>query len=276
MAVDPRIQEHYASADIVGRIRAALAAVNGADAPITVEALAPIDHFHGRRLAATKEMAERLGPRAGEEILDIGCGIGGPARWIAATFDCRVTGVDLIPEFCAAARELNAITGLADKVRIVEGSATDLPLPDAAFDRAYSQNAVMNIADKPAFYREALRVLRPGGVFALSALCLGPTGAPAYPAPWAETAATSFLVTPEEMRAGLAEAGFEIVSFRDTSAEIMAQQRRHREQLENAPLPPLGVHIVMGARMREAQIVSRRNHEEGRVATIEALMRKPG
>ena len=81
---------------------------------------------------------------------------------------------------------------------MIESSALDLPLPDGGFDRAYSQNVVMNIADKPGFYREALRVLRPGGVLALSNLGAGPAGAPLFPLPWASDAAASFLSTPAE------------------------------------------------------------------------------
>src|SRR5207253_4224437 len=122
----------------------------------------------------------------------------------------QVTGVDLTPEFCAGAEALNAATGIADRVTIIEGSALALPLPDAAFDAAYSQNVIMNIADKPLFYREAFRALRRGGRLALSNLCAGPRGEPHFPVPWATTRDTSFLATPEEMRADLLAAGFAI------------------------------------------------------------------
>ena len=176
-----RVEDHYANPDIVPRILAALRQVNGADARITPDALAPLDHFHGRGVLATREMAAMLQPQAGERILDIGSGIGGPARWIAARFGCHVTGVDLTQAFCDAAVELNAVTGMAEHVRILQGNALALPLPDAAFDRAYSQNVVMNIADKRGMYREALRVLKPGGVLALSNVCAGPNGEPYFP-----------------------------------------------------------------------------------------------
>ena len=62
----------------------ALREVNGPDAPVTPEALAPIDHFHGRGVLATGELVALLKPQPGEHLLDIGSGIGGPARWIAA------------------------------------------------------------------------------------------------------------------------------------------------------------------------------------------------
>jgi ubiquinone/menaquinone biosynthesis C-methylase UbiE len=276
MAIESDVAGHYGSAGIAERILAALKAANGADAPITVEALAVLDHFHGRGIVATQELVELLKPRPGEHILDIGSGIGGPARWFAAKCGVHVTGVDLTAEFCAAAEALNRATGLADRVTIKNGSALALPVTDNAFDRAYSQNVIMNIADKRGFYREAFRALRPGGVLALSNLCLGKGGPVVYPVPWAETAATSFLVPREEMEADLRAVGFAIISFRDTSADIMPAQVRNRERLEREGLAPLGTHLIMGERLLEMQINSSRNLEDGKVATIEALVQKPG
>jgi SAM-dependent methyltransferase len=276
MAIESDVAQHYGNAGIAERILAALRAANGPDAPITVETLSVLDHFHGRGIVATQELVELLAPQPGEHILDIGSGIGGPARWFAAHCGVHVTGIDLTREFCAAAEALNRATGLAERVTIKQGSALALPVPDNAFDRAYSQNVIMNIADKRGFYREAFRALRPDGVLALSNLCLGKGGEIVYPVPWAETAATSFLVPPQEMEAELHAAGFSIVSFRDTSAEILPAQRRNRERLERDGLGTLGTHLIMGARLLEMQINSSRNLEAGLVATIEALVRKPG
>ena len=275
MPVETDVAQHYGSAGIAERILAALREANGPNAPITVDALSILDHFHGRGIVATKELVELLKPQPGEHLLDIGSGIGGPARWFAAKCGVRVTGVDLTPEFCAAAEMLNRATGLADKITIKNGSALALPVPDDTFDRAYSQNVIMNIADKRKFYREAFRALKPGGVLALSNLCLGNGGAVVYPVPWAETPATSFLVPKEEMETDLQAVGFEIAAFRDTSADILPAQRRNRERLEREGLGQLGTHLIMGERLREMQINSSRNLEEGRVATIEALVRKP-
>lgn len=270
-----RVEDHYANPDIVPRILAALRQVNGADTPVTPDALAPLDHFHGRGVLATREMAAMLQPQAGERVLDICSGIGGPARWIAAKFGCHVTGVDLTQAFCDAAVELNAVTGMADRVHILQGNALALPLPDAAFDRAYSQNVVMNIADKPGMYREALRVLKPGGVLALSNICAGPNGPPYFPVPWAATAATSFLSTPDQTRDDLLAAGFEIVQFRETTQSVLADQIKDRQRMETSGLPPLGIHLIVGDRARQYRINSARSLEDGRTATIEALLRKP-
>lgn len=276
-ATDGRVQDHYASEGIAARILAALRAAHGGDegAAVTPDALAPLDHFHGRGPRATEEMAALLDPRPGERVLDIGGGIGGPARWIAARFGCHVTCLDLTPEFCRAAEELNAATGLADRVRVVEGSALDLPFPEGAFDRAYSENVAMNVADKPRFYAEAFRVLRPGGVFAFSHYGAGPGGEPHYPLPWAAGPATSFLAAPEATRAEVLAAGFELVSFRDRTAEVLADLRENRRRLEEHGLPALGLQVLIGERIREFQVNVARSAEEGRLTILEALARKP-
>jgi SAM-dependent methyltransferase len=197
------------------------------------------------------ELVELLGPQAGEHIIDIGGGIGGPARWIASRFGCLVTSLDLTPEFCRAAEELNGATGLSDRVAAVEGSAVDLPFEQASFDRAYSENVVMNIADKRSFYGEAFRVLRSGGLFVFSNYGTGSAGEPYYPAPWAASAEMSFLSTVEGTRSDLLRAGFEIVVYRDKTAEVLPDLRGNRARLETQGLPKLGLHTLMGERIRD-------------------------
>jgi len=270
-----QVEKHYASTRITERVLAGLRNVNGPDVLITPDTLAPIDHFHGKGAIATAELAAVLQPEAGDHVLDIGCGIGGPARWIAAKYSCFVTGVDLTEEFCEAARELNGLCGLTDRVRILHGSALALPAQDGSFDRAYSQAVLMNIADKRGFFREAFRVLRPGGTLALFLAGIGSAGEPYYPLPWARTTAISFLAAPDEVERDLNAAGFEVVYVRDIAATLAAEAADTVKRLEAEGLPPLGEHVVTGVNAKEWRINVMRSVAEGRLSQIEALARKP-
>ena len=162
--------------------------------------------------------------------------------------------MDLTPEFCVAARELNAATGLADRVTILHASALALPMPEDSFDHAYSQGALMNIADKRTVFGEAHRVLRSGGLLALSMAGAGPAGEPRYPLPWATTPDIGFLVTPDEIQADLLAAGFEIEFVLDTAAAVAEARAPVLKRLQIEGLPPLGEHVVTGENAREWRI----------------------
>jgi hypothetical protein len=117
--------------------------------------------------------------------------------------------------------------------------------------------------------------LRSGGRVALSNLCAGPAGEPYFPVPWATTRDTSFLETPEAMRAGLAAAGFEIVAFRDVTAGVVEANRRFRDRPGQGNRPRIALEVLMDGRAPEMQRNSVRTLEEGRGLAVEALARKP-
>lgn len=168
------------------------------------------DDMHVGGRGATAYLFGHMAWRAGMAVLDIGSGLGGPARLAAEQYGVRVTGIDLTPDFCEAAAGLAAEAGLADKVSFHAGSALDMPFADGAFDAAYTIHTAMNIADKAALYREARRVLKPGALFGIYDI-LGASGQELhFPVPWSAGPETSFLVPPEEMEALLREAGFAV------------------------------------------------------------------
>src|SRR5437763_1478076 len=217
VSTECEISAHHSPGNLLARLNAALIDDGIDPEHPTMEALAPYDQFHGRGLEATLEIAELVEAGSADHILDIGSGIGGPARYFASRFDCRVTGIDLTPEFCDVARHLTRLAGLDDRVRFEAGDALAMPFAADAFNGAYSINVAMNIADKAAFYREIHRVLVPGGWLVLAEIAAGDGRPLDYPTPWASTAATSFLATADETRDGLLAAGFDVVQMRDSA-----------------------------------------------------------
>src|SRR5215510_4401229 len=267
------VQDHYAGDDtgrsMASRILAAVRAVYGSDVAITPETLAPLDHFNSRGLAATQQLVVLLDPQAGESLLDIGSGIGGPARWIAMRYGCTVTGVDVTAAFCETARLLNVACAVADRVRILDGTALALPFQDASFDRAYAHGVLTSIADKGGVYREACRVLKPGGRLVLFQQQAGPNGPPVFPVPWAATPAESFLATDADTHRDLTAAGLAVVSLRDATPEYFAALTAVRRKIAVEGPPPLGMHVLIGDRLRHQRLNFYHALRDGRARMVE-------
>ena len=238
MAIETEIAGHYTSGDLMGRLREVLAD-DGADPDRpTITELAPHDQFHGRGLDATEELAAGLSVTASHHILDVGSGIGGPARYLADRFGCRVTGIDLTAEFCDVARRVTEMLDLAHLVAFHQGNALAMPFEAESFDGAYSMNVSMNIADKDGLYREIHRLLRPGGWLVLSEIAQGPGGTVDYPTPWAAEAGASFLATPDATRERLESAGFTVDAVQDKRQASLAYGARAREIVESGGRSP--------------------------------------
>jgi ubiquinone/menaquinone biosynthesis C-methylase UbiE len=275
MNSDREVSSHYSGGQLLSRLNAALIEDGVDPAQPSIEALAPYDQFHGRGLEATMELADLMQGGASSHILDLGSGIGGPARYFAKRFGWRVTGIDLTPEFCEVARHLTRLLGLEDRVTFELGNALAMPFPAASADGAYSMNVSMNIADKGAFYREIHRVLKPGAWLLLSEIAKGEGGELDYPTPWARSAATSFLSTPQATRRGLVEAGFEVTQFRSTLEESRAFGERSRAMVERGEKPPhRAVMLIHGDIAAQMAKNMSRGLLEGRIVPIEVLAQK--
>ena len=269
------ICSHYTSGDLLARLVAKLREDGLEPSQATVETLAPYDQFHGRGLEATEDMATLVQVAETDHLLDVGSGIGGPARYLAQRFGCRVSGIDLTPEFCDVARHLTALLGLADRVSVRPGNALAMPFGDATFDGAYSMNVSMNIADKCALYREIHRVLKPGAWLMLSEVAQGSSGEPDFPVPWARTASSSFLSTQAETRANLDASGFTIESLRETTETALAFAARSRAVVEAGGKPlHRAVSLILGTRAEEAMANAARALRERRTLPIELVCRK--
>jgi ubiquinone/menaquinone biosynthesis C-methylase UbiE len=275
--LEAAVARHYGLSGLADRILEAIAAAGLGVDGISPEQLAPVDELHIGGRAATIHAVAKMGLKAGDHVLDVGCGIGGASRYIASTVGCRVTGIDLTPAYIAVAEELARRTGLAGRVAYRVASALDMPFVDAAFDAAITLHAAMNIPDRPGLYCEVARVLKPGAAFCIYDVMQGPADGLRFPVPWAETPATSHLTTAQEMRALLADSGFEVIEVEDRTAFALDHFRRGAAAAAAAGgRSPLGTHILLGANAREKQANTRANVESGAIAPILMLARRNG
>jgi SAM-dependent methyltransferase len=134
------VERHYARDDLTAAIREALIRAGKDIAALTPDDLAPFDQLHLRGRDATLELAERVGLNEGQHVLDVGSGLGGPSRLLAAAFGCRVTGIDITAAYCRAAATLAEWVRLDRLVDYRHGDALAMPFADAAFDVAWTRH----------------------------------------------------------------------------------------------------------------------------------------
>ena len=275
MPTEDAIADHWAPDEVYSRIKGALKQTYDSLDNLTVKDLAAVDHYHARGFPATVELGDCLPIEPDHHILDIGCGLGGPARYFAQRFGCRVTGIDITRPFVAAARKLTHLVGLADKVAVEQGDGQNLPYDDHLFDGAYSQHVTMNVVNRSRFYAEAYRVLKPGAFFALTEQGAGPMGDPHYPLPWSEAGEGAYLVPVADTVAFLKAAGFEHLRVKNTGVQYLQGYQKAVARASRGPLPPLGVHIFMGPGAIEKIRNAGRNIAEGRTDPVQIVCRKP-
>lgn len=265
----------YGEAGLGERILARLRECGVDTDRLTQKLLAEFDHIHGGGYRATIEHAKLVRLEQGMAVLDIGCGIGGPARYLAKTFNCRVTGIDLTQDFVDAAAMLSEKCGLGGKVTFQCANALEMPFDDASFDAAFCLNVTMNIKDKAALYAEFARVLKPGGELALTELGKGEAGDPHYPLPWARDATYSFLVTQVDLRKGLEEAGFEIIHWAD-SVERRREPQAGKLEAKTVLPPDVATTIVRGEDYGERRANADRSAREGRLTFVRLVAKRTG
>ena len=277
MANPAEIVEHYGTDDLTARVSEALARA-GLDAPtLSWQALAPLDQFHVRGAQATAELAACLSLTPATRVIDVGCGLGGPARHLASVYGCAVVGIDLNARYVALADMLTERAGLSSLVRHVEGDALALAFGAASFDVAWTQHVAMNIADRDAFYAGIAHVLVPGGRLAIYDVIAGNGEPPHFPVPWARTPEHSHLVSEAAMRSALHRAGFAVDSWTDVTAEAVAWfAAQARARADGAAAPPHNLALVMGPEFPSMTANLGRNLGEGRVrlAQVVAVLRR--
>ncbi len=275
MPNDKAVSDHYSHGNLLNAIEEALGELGKTIDSVNIEDLAPVDEFHIGGRQATKNFLGQLDISQQEHILDVGCGLGGTARYVANKYNNKVTGIDLTEEYIETGNALCAWVGLDKNIRLLQGSALSLPFKGETFDGAYMMHVAMNIEDKLQLFNEIYRVLRPGAVFGVYDVMQVNDGELSYPVPWATDKSTSHLVFPMDYRSKLSSAGFEVSkenNCREFALEFFKVLRKKTEA-SGGP-PPLGLHTLMQASTADKIKNMIFNITEGFIAPIEIIARK--
>lgn len=274
LATEGKVAEHYTHGALAEAIQAGLQSMRQSSDASPVDLLAGVDEFHMGGRPATKTLASRLHLGPGNLVLDVGCGLGGTARFLATAFGCRVSGIDITPEYVEVGSQLNRNLGLSDQIELVVGSGLDLPFDERQFDRATMLHVGMNIDDKGALMAEIGRVTKPGALFGLYDVMRRSDRPVVYPVAWAADDSTSFLGSQDDYVAALTAAGFEILEIEDKREVALKFFETIKARLAKGGPPPLGLHIVMGkdAKIKVGNMFA--NVEGGSVSPVQILARR--
>jgi ubiquinone/menaquinone biosynthesis C-methylase UbiE len=272
MDVEQQVAAHYGRSNLERTILDALIAVGKDIEKLAASDLSGADEFHLGWRPATEALARQLGLTAAMHLLDVGSGLGGSARYFAETYGCRVTGIDLTPEFVDTANALTRRCGLADRVEFKQASALALPFAAGVFDVATLVHVGMNIQDKASLFAQMRRVIKDGariGVY--DVMRVQPDEVP-YPMPWAASPATSFLESPETYRGLLAKTGFEVQSERNQRELVLKLSREMREKAAARGVPSPSLHTLLRPSKERLDNVMAAL-ERGTIAPIEMVAR---
>ena len=271
-----KIEHHYRqSGGLLQKIESALALIGKTEEYLSVDDISAIDEFHTGGRLATKNLVSSLDVKPNQHVLDVGCGIGGTARYLVSEFKCRVTGIDLTAEFVETGKRLCEKTCLSDNINLVVANALETGLDSGSFDAACMLHVGMNIEDKQRLFEEISRLLKPAGKIALYDVMLCKNEPLRYPVPWATSAETSFPQTPAEYIAALERAGFVIEHELDRSGfalEFMAKIKKRQETSQEPAAP--GLQLLMGsdAALKVKNMVMMM--QEGLLAPVEIIAQK--
>lgn len=269
------VSTHYQHGSLIKVIEEGFNQQGKAPSDISLDDMSVIDEFHIGGRQASKEFLDQLRLQERSLVLDVGCGLGGPARFVASQFGCLVSGIDLTHEYVDTGNVLSNWVGLDKKVILQQGSAMALPFPDGQFDAAYMMHVGMNIVDKKGLFAEVFNVLKPDGIFGIYDVMQVGSGEMQYPAPWAASKSTSSLASPQDYQAGLKQAGFNILATRerrDFAIEFFENMKR--SMAETTADPVLGLHVLMGgdAKTKVANVLT--SIKEGSIAPVEIIAQR--
>jgi SAM-dependent methyltransferase len=252
MSLEETVSAHYSNKNLLEKIYQGLEQLGFDKNKLTQPDLSSVDEFHIGGSEGTLLLAEKLYLTASSKVLDIGCGIGGPARLLASVIGCKVSGIDLTADYVHAGNELTKQVGLSNSVNLVNASALDIPFPGDSFDVSYMIHVGMNIVDKETLFSEAYRVTKPGGVFGIYDVMLASPEELKYPLPWAEEKGGSAISSMEDYNSALTKSGFSLI-YEDDKTDFAIdffEKITTTMNASNGP-PPVGLHLLMGKSTKE-------------------------
>jgi len=260
------VREHWDRDGLGQAILDALVASGKSLDALTLDDLAPFDQFHGGGKHFTNRLANLAALKPNMRLLDVGGGLGGPARTLAHEFGCQVTVVDLTESYVQAGGMLTSLMGLSDKVKHQTGNALELSFEDGSFDVLWTQNSGMNIEDKEGLYAGFHRIVRPNGLLVFQELMSGVNQPLTFPVMWSRDGGNSFLRKPEQMRAVIKASGFQIRKWDDVT----------REKTPNVPESKYNIQkLVMGDELlAKIRVADRHNDEEDRLVMVQAVFER--
>lgn len=268
------LKDQYGRSDLAVSILTALKQAGKDVNALTRDDIATIDEFHIRGREATRELAHLADLQPGETVLDLGCGIGGPARTLAHEFGCEVTGIDIVDEYCRTAQMLSMRVGDGDRVTFERGNVMDIAYDDDTFDAVLSEHVMINIDDKAGLLERVHRVLRPNGRLVLYEICTGNAAPLYFPVPWADDESLNFLISTDELRMRAREAGFAEQAWRDVSTPSLEWFRDMIDKMASRPAdapPPLGINLLIGESTPVKVKNVARNLEEDRIRVVQGV-----
>ena len=247
MSLEQTVSEHYSNKGLLDKIYKGLEKLGIDKNQLTQSDLSSFDEFHIGGSEGTLMLAEKLTMNASSSVLDIGCGIGGPARFLSSEFGCKVSGIDLTADFVNTGNSLTDQVGLSDKVKLIEASALNIPFADNSFDVSYMIHVGMNIADKDVLFSEAFRVTKPGGIFGIYDVMLIGNCELQYPLPWAVEEDGNAIASATDYISALIKAGFSLKHEDDKTdfANGFFEKMSASMGTSEGP-PPVGLHLLMG------------------------------
>ncbi len=246
MSTEQVVSKTYLHGSLLRDIQSALDKMDKSITELSIADLAPVDEFHIGGRAATEQFMAQLELSDNDTVLDVGCGLGGSARYAVETYQCQVSGIDLSQEYVDTGNVLCEWVNMGDPINLQQGSVLDTPFDDSHFDRAYMMHVGMNIEDKTQLFRELYRVLKPGAILGVYDVMQQEQGELAFPVPWADSSVTSYLASPNGYIKAMTGAGFNLLkqnNRREFAIEFF--DKLHATLQARGGPPPLGLHTLM-------------------------------